>query len=139
MGKHKTRQVALIPIATPLAGHRLTKKIGTLITQSCENKSLLYGVKDSVKSLKKKEEGICILGGNVTPMDVITHIPIICEEKKTPYVFFPTKEQISTYAQRTSPVACVIIKKPTKSELLEEYNSIIEEIKTLSTSTEPQN
>ena len=107
------KQVSVIPIATPLAGHRLTKKIGELITKMAEEKKLVYGIKDTAKVLKKKENvGLTVLGGNVSPMDVITHIPGMCDADNKPYVFLPTKEQISAYAQRTSPVACVHIPVP---------------------------
>lgn len=131
MGKHHRRSVSVIPIASPLAGHRLTKKIGDLITKSADQKQLIYGVKDTGKALRKKEKGLCVLGGNVSPMDVITHIPGICEDQDVPYVFLPSKEQISAYAQRTSPVACVVIKEPTSDELREEYNNVLAEIQQL--------
>ncbi len=35
-----------------------------------------------------------ILAGNITPIDVITHIPILCEEHQIPYVWVPSKEQL---------------------------------------------
>lgn len=136
MGKHH-RTVPLIPIASPLAGHRLTKKIGNLITKCAESKKLVYGVKDTGKALKKNEPGICVLGGNVTPMDVITHIPGICEENNTPFVFLPQKEQISAYAQRTSPVACVVIREPKDESYTNEYNEVLQEINALA-NPEPQ-
>ena len=131
MGRHHSRQVPLIPIAHPLAGHRLTKKIGGLITKCADSKSLIYGVKDTGKALKKKEDGIVVLGGNVTPMDIIAHIPAICENQNVPYVFLPSKEQISAYSQRTSPVACVVIRAPKDDTYAEDYNSVLEGIETL--------
>lgn len=135
MGRHHKRQVPLIAIASPLAGHRLTKKIGELITKSADQKQLIYGVKDTGKALKKSENGICVLGGNVTPMDVITHLPAMCESKNVPYVFLPTREQISAYAQRTSPVACVVIREPEQgSDLAAEFQQLKEEISQLDAS-----
>ena len=131
MGKHHTRTVPLIPIASPVAGHRLSKKIKELITSSCQARNLVYGVKDTKKSLTKKEGGICVLGGNVTPMDVITHIPALCENTKTPYVFLTTKEEISAAAQRTSPVACVVIKPPKDEENKTKFEEVISDIQAL--------
>ena len=138
MGKHHTRTAPLIPIASPLAGHRLSKKIKELITSSCEAKNLVYGVKDTKKSLTKKEGGLCVLGGNVTPMDVITHIPAICENQNTPYVFLSTKEEISAAAQRTSTVACFVIKTPKDEADKEKFDAIVSEIKGLNETTEVQ-
>lgn len=138
MGRHHKKSVPLIPIASPLAGHRLTKKIGSLITKCAEQKQLVYGVKDTGKTLKKNEKGLCVLGGNVSPMDVITHIPGICEAQSVPYVYLPTKEQISAYAQRTSPVACVVVREPTDAELAAEYQAVLAEIEQLAQGGESQ-
>jgi ribosomal protein L7Ae-like RNA K-turn-binding protein len=35
---------------------------------------------------------ICILAGDISPIDVITHIPVVCEDHKVPYVYVPSKE-----------------------------------------------
>lgn len=35
---------------------------------------------------------ICVLAGDISPIDVITHIPIVCEDNKVPYIFVPSKE-----------------------------------------------
>lgn len=136
MGKHHRRTVSVIPIAKPLAGHRLTKRIGELITKCADNKELTYGVKDTGKLLRKEEKGLCVLGGNVSPMDVITHIPALCANHDVPFVFVPTKEQISAYAQRTSPVACVVIRPPSDAELAKEFQAVLGEIQELATAAQ---
>ena len=35
---------------------------------------------------------ICILAGDISPVDVLTHIPIICEDHHIPYIYVPSKE-----------------------------------------------
>lgn len=35
---------------------------------------------------------ICIIAGNISPIDVITHVPVLCEEANIPYVYVPSKE-----------------------------------------------
>ena len=35
---------------------------------------------------------ICIIAGNISPIDVITHVPILCEEANIPYVYVTSKE-----------------------------------------------
>lgn len=32
-----------------------------------------------------------ILAGDVSPIDVISHIPILCEENQIPYCYVPSK------------------------------------------------
>jgi ribosomal protein L7Ae-like RNA K-turn-binding protein len=35
---------------------------------------------------------LCVIAGNISPIDVITHLPILCEESDIPYIYVPTKE-----------------------------------------------
>lgn len=35
---------------------------------------------------------LCVIAGNISPIDVITHVPILCEEADIPYVYVPSKE-----------------------------------------------
>lgn len=35
---------------------------------------------------------VCVIAGNITPIDVITHLPIICEDAEIPYVYVASKE-----------------------------------------------
>jgi len=35
---------------------------------------------------------ICILAGDISPIDVLTHIPIVCEDHQIPYIYVPSKE-----------------------------------------------
>lgn len=121
-----SRQKPIIPIAKPYAGHRLSKKIRDLIEKSSEKNKLKYGVKDTKKALKNNMNGLCVLGGDVTPMDVITHIPGYCEEFGQPYVFLLSKAEISSSAHRISPVACVFVELPDENdEIMPLYREVI--------------
>ena len=50
-------------------------------------KKLRRGVKDVVKSIRKGAKGICVIAADVSPVDVISHIPILCEENEIPYIY----------------------------------------------------
>ena len=39
---------------------------------------------------------LCVIAGNISPIDVITHVPILCEEANIPYVYVPSKEVYCT-------------------------------------------
>jgi hypothetical protein len=49
---------------------------------------------------------ICVLAGDISPIDVITHIPIVCEDNKVPYIYVPSKEvSHSTHSRHGSTAA----------------------------------
>lgn len=35
---------------------------------------------------------LVILAGDISPIDVITHVPVLCEDNNIPYVYVPAKE-----------------------------------------------
>ncbi|XVF54523.1 hypothetical protein PTKIN_Ptkin05aG0187400 [Pterospermum kingtungense] len=61
---------------------------------------------------------LCVIAGNISPIDVITHVPILCEEADIPYVYVPSKEDLATAGATKRPTCCVLVlTKPTKEEL----------------------
>ncbi|MCL7022822.1 hypothetical protein MKW94_017074 [Papaver nudicaule] len=110
--KDKKKMLALAPIAKPLAGKKLCKRTLKLVRKATESKCLKRGVKEVVKSIRRGNKGLCVIAGNISPIDVITHLPILCEEADIPYVYVPSKER---------PTCCVLIlTKPTKGEITKE-------------------
>ena len=35
---------------------------------------------------------MCIIAGDISPIDVITPLPVLCEDNDVPYVYVPSKE-----------------------------------------------
>lgn len=40
---------------------------------------------------------LCIIAGDISPIDVITHVPVLCEEADIPYIYVPSKEVNTRY------------------------------------------
>eukprot|EP00298_Acanthocystis_sp_HF-20_P018914 c22070_g1_i1.p1 GENE.c22070_g1_i1~~c22070_g1_i1.p1 ORF type:complete len:178 (+),score=69.16 c22070_g1_i1:35-535(+) len=113
-------------IASPLATEKLTKKCFKLVKKSSKIKKTRRGVKEVVKAIRKSEKGICILAGNISPIDVISHIPVLCEENGIPYIYVPAKEDLGASALTKRPTSCVLI--PAKVASDDEYNEKATEI-----------
>ncbi|KAG2661245.1 H/ACA ribonucleoprotein complex subunit 2-like protein [Panicum virgatum] len=133
----KKTPLALAPIAKPLAGKKLCKRTLKLVRRASEAKCLKRGVKEVVKSIRRGNKGICVIAGNISPIDVITHVPILCEEANVPYIYVPSKEDLATAGTTKRPTCCVLVlTKPTKGELSEEvkeklksdYDQVVTEV-----------
>ncbi|KAL8540087.1 hypothetical protein ACS0TY_001611 [Phlomoides rotata] len=119
--REKKKLQALAPIAKPLAGKKLCKRSLKLVRRAAEHKCLKRGVKEVVKSIRRGNKGICIIAGNISPIDVITHVPILCEESEIPYVYVPSKEDLANAGATKRPTCCVLVlTKPTKGEIGQE-------------------
>ncbi|OIW19688.1 hypothetical protein TanjilG_18498 [Lupinus angustifolius] len=114
----KKKVLALAPIAKPLAGKKLSKHTLKLVRKAAQHKCLKRGVKEVVKSIRRGHKGLCVIAGNISPIDVITHVPILCEESEIPYVYVQSKEDLATAGATKRPTCCVLVMtKPTKGDL----------------------
>ena len=86
-------------------------------------------MKEVVKAVRKGEKGVCVIAGDISPIDVISHLPVLCEDKDVPYVFVPSKEALGTAGQTKRPTSCVLIKKPSDEEGKEKYDEIFKKVK----------
>lgn len=64
------------PIAEPMAGEKLEKKLLKLTSKLIALKKVKRGVKEVGKSIRKGFHGICILAADVSPVDVLSHLPV---------------------------------------------------------------
>ena len=75
------------------------------------------------------ETGLVVFAGDVTPIEVMCHLPAVCEEKNIPYVYVPLRSDISTAVGIKRPALMVLIKP--NSEYEELYTECQSEIKLL--------
>ncbi|CUS10344.1 unnamed protein product [Tuber aestivum] len=108
----------LVPFAKPLAGEKLTKKIFKTAKKAAKNKSLKRGVKEVVKALRKSptgaaaasaNSGIVVLAADISPMDVISHIPVLCEDHGIPYVFVRSRAELGAASVTKRPTSVAMI------------------------------
>lgn len=114
--------MALSAISDPLARKSLAKTIIKLGSQFSGERILRRGVKEVVKALRRKRRGIVVLAGDITPVDLVSHIPIMCEDLGLPYVYVRSKEYLGEATLSKNPTTVIMFARPGKeSELRDEY------------------
>ncbi|KAM7278356.1 hypothetical protein ACFE04_005490 [Oxalis oulophora] len=140
----KKRITSLSPIAKPLAGKKLCKRTLKLVRRATENKCVKRGVKEVVKSIRRGKKGLCVIAGNISPIDVITHVPILCEENGIPYIYVPSKDDLASAASSKRPTCCILVQtepnkgqldEKVKEKLLSEYKEATAEVSALVAAT----
>lgn len=111
---YEDRVKAVNCISQPLANKKSTKKAHKLVKKAAGVKQIRRGVKEVIKGIRKGEKGLAILAGDIYPLDVISHIPILLEEKDIPYLFVPSKQDLGLAASTKRPTSVVLIKTPKK-------------------------
>ena len=107
---YEERVEAVNIIAKPLACKKSTKKAHKLVKKAASAKRIRRGVKEVVKGLRKGEGGLCILAGDIYPLDVYSYLPILLEEKNVPYLFVPSKQDLGAAACTKRPTSVVLVK-----------------------------
>ena len=112
------------PIAEPLATDKLQKKLLKLIKRAMKDKLVKRGVKETVKAVRKGSSGIVIIAADISPIDVLSHLPILCEEKGIPYMYVKSRAEVGEACKTKRPTSCVLITQPDKKkheETMESY------------------
>ncbi|PBP21655.1 H/ACA ribonucleoprotein complex subunit 2 [Diplocarpon rosae] len=134
---------ALVPFAAPLADEKVTKKVLKSVKKAAKNKTLKRGVKEVVKALRKSPQGagnvivpgVVILAADISPMDVISHIPVLCEDHNVPYIFVSSRAELGAAGNTKRPTSVVMVsesrvgaKKAEKIEGDEEFAGVYKEL-----------
>eukprot|EP00300_Choanocystis_sp_HF-7_P033132 c45425_g1_i1.p1 GENE.c45425_g1_i1~~c45425_g1_i1.p1 ORF type:complete len:154 (-),score=41.89 c45425_g1_i1:78-539(-) len=113
-------------IANPLASDKLTKRCLKLVKKGAKAKLVRRGVKEVVKAIRKETKGIVLLAGNISPIDVISHLPILCEERGIPYIYVPSKEELGQSGLSKRPTSCILLPYSLPGD--DEYKSKADEV-----------
>ena len=69
------------------------------------------------------------MAGDISPIELVAHIPIICENNGVPYIYVKTKDHLAQASLSKKPTTILMLMRPSSShELKEEYNDIYSKI-----------
>ncbi|MFW9970713.1 MAG: ribosomal L7Ae/L30e/S12e/Gadd45 family protein [Candidatus Odinarchaeota archaeon] len=72
-----------------------TKIKSTLITISeSKDSKIRKGMNEVTKSIERVQAKLVVMAEDVTPPEILFHIPLLCEEKGIPYGYLSTKKEL---------------------------------------------
>jgi len=117
-------------IAKPMASKKLTKKVYKVIKKGSKHKTYVRnGLKDVQSRIRKGETGIVVFAGDVTPIEVMCHMPAVCEEKSLPYVYTPSRQDLGTAMGVKR--GCLMVMVREHEDYKELYDELAQEISSL--------
>jgi len=54
-------------------------------------RSLPRGANEATKTLNRGVSEIIVLAADTSPLAIVLHLPLLCEDKNVPYVYVPSK------------------------------------------------
>ncbi|PNY25935.1 H/ACA ribonucleoprotein complex subunit 2 [Tolypocladium capitatum] len=108
----------VVPFAIPVADEKGMKKVYKTIRKAAKNGTLKRGVKEVVKTLRKSPPsgpghtsfpGVVVIAGDISPADVISHLPVLCEDHNVPFIFVTSRAELGASAKTKRPTSVVMI------------------------------
>jgi large subunit ribosomal protein L7Ae len=65
-----------------------------VLRQASRSGKVKKGTNETTKAIERGVAKLVIIAEDVQPPEVVAHLPILCDERKIPYVFVPSKDQI---------------------------------------------
>ncbi len=87
------------------------------------------GTNEVTKIIERGQAKLVIMATDITPEEVLAHIPLLCEEKGIPYTYVGSKQELGQAAGLEVPTASIAIldpgrSKPTLDEIAEQVAAL---------------
>ncbi|PUA31969.1 MAG: 50S ribosomal protein L7ae [Candidatus Terraquivivens tikiterensis] len=70
------------------------------------------GVNEVIKSIERGQAKFVVIAMDVDPPEIVAFLPALCDEKKIPYMFVPSKKELGDVAGISVPASSVSIVEP---------------------------
>jgi len=117
-------QTEVNPKAYPLAEPQLTQKILELVQQAANYKQLRKGANEATKTLNRGISEFIVMAADAEPLEILLHLPLLCEDKNVPYVFVRSKQALGRACGVTRPVISCSITVKEGSQLASQIDTI---------------
>lgn len=101
-----------------------------LVEKARENGKIGKGANETTKYVERGQAKLVVMAEDVSPEEILAHMPILCEEKNVPYTYVPSKQELGSAAgldTSTSSVAVIDVGK--EKELIENIIKKLESLK----------
>ena len=104
---------------------------------AAKSKTLRRGVKEVVKALRKSSPStsidpssppaIVVIAADISPMDVISHIPVLCEDVNVPYIFVASRAELGAAGSTKRPTSVVMVTEKPRAGGKKQLDAVAEE------------
>jgi large subunit ribosomal protein L7Ae len=72
----------------------LVPQILEMLSVAKDGGKIKKGVNEATKAIERKTAQLVVVAGDVTPEEVVVHLPMLCKERNIPYAFVPSKKDL---------------------------------------------
>ncbi len=90
----------------------LSEKVYEAVRKARETGKIKKGTNETTKAVERGLAKLVLIAEDVDPPEVVAHLPLLCEEKKVPYVYVPSKERLGKAAGINVSAAAATVIEP---------------------------
>jgi len=100
-----------------------------LVEKARDNGKISKGANEVTKQVERGQAKLVVMAEDVTPEEILAHMPVLCEEKNIPYAYVPSKEELGNSAGLLVSTAAIAITNPGKDKA--GIENIVKKLETL--------
>lgn len=107
----------------------LAEKVYKTVNVAAQTGRVKRGTNETTKAVDRGLAKLVVIAENVDPPEIVAHLPLLCDEKKIPYVYVPDKKRLGEAAGIEVQAASVAIIDPGEAsgmlgEIIAQVNQI---------------
>lgn len=114
-----------------MADTSLTNTLLDLVQQASHYKQLRKGANEVTKTLNRGCAEFIVMAADTEPIEILMHLPLLCEDKNVPYVFVPSKTALGRACGVSRPVVACSVTAHQDSELKPQINTLKNQLERL--------
>jgi large subunit ribosomal protein L7Ae len=88
------------------------------------------GTNETTKAIERGISKLVIIAEDVEPPEVVAHLPILCDERTSKYVFVPSKKELgNALGIEVGSAAATIIDAGESQQILEQITTTVDNLK----------
>lgn len=87
-----------------------------LVEKARDNGKISKGANEVTKQVERGQAKLVVMAEDISPEEILAHMPLLCEEKNIPYAYVPSKDELGSAAGLTVSTAAVAILNPGKDK-----------------------
>ena len=87
-----------------------------LVEKARDTGKISKGANEVTKQVERGQAKLVIMAEDISPEEILAHMPILCEEKNIPYAYVPSNDELGTSAGLHVSTAAIAILKPGKDK-----------------------
>ena len=117
--------------AWPQADQALSQEILDLVQQATHYRQLKKGANEATKTLNRGISEIIVLAADTSPLAILLHLPLLCEDKNVPYVYVPSKMALGRACGVARAVIACSITTNEASDLMGQIRTLKDKVERL--------